>query len=180
MKNIITKLLVMVIVAIMVLSLASCATKPEIDFDDACDELEDNGYTVEITKDGLDVNQKKVLYAYDDEDNFLMMIEFKDTKSAKLYYESIKIEYEWRIDKIKAEIDEAELMVETYEYILEEYKNKLDSDEIDEYEEKIDDLRDEIKDLNEELEEAEDEGAFGRSDNVVWIGTTDAIKDSNK
>ena len=178
MKTILAKLLAVALIVVMFLSLASCGAKPELDFGDAADNLEDHDYEVLIDDDDLDVNVKRMLSAYDDGDNFLYMIEYKDTKSAKLAYEELKMQYDEEIKGIEFEIKNIELKIETIEHILEEYDNKLDSDEIDNYKEELDELEDGLKDLNNELEEAEDEGAFGRNGNIVWIGTIDAIEDS--
>ena len=179
MKKILAKLLAAALVVVMVLTLVACGAKPELDFDDAAENLEDNGYTVNYTDEDLDVPYAKRLYAYDD-DNSLVIIEFQDTKSAKLYYENIKMEYDWEIDELKLELEALELEKETYEHIIEEYDRDLSNDEIDDYEEEIDDIEDDIKEIEKEIKKMKEDYSFGRSGKIVWAGSVDAIEDSKK
>lgn len=179
MKKILAKLLAAALVVVMVLTLVACGAKPELDLEDAAENLEDNGYTVHYTDEDLDVPYAKRLSAYDD-DNTLVIIEFQDTKSAKLYYESIKMEYDCEIDELKLELEGLELEKELYEHIIEEYDRDLSNDEIDDYEEEIDDIEDDIKEIEKEIEKMKEDYSFGRSGKIVWAGTVDAIEDSKR
>lgn len=144
-----------------------CASKPELDLRDAQDNLEDNDYLVTLrdSEEDLDLNEEQILYAYHKDDS-ITIIEYKDTKSARLAYEAIKLEYETEIEVI-------ELEIKSLEHLLSKYEKELNSDEID-------NLEDEIKELNKELEDAKEEYVFGRSGKFVWMGTADAVKDSKE
>ncbi len=181
MKTILAKLLAVALIVVMVLSLASCGAKPELDLEDAAENLEDKDYLVRYIddKDELELNEVATLYASNDDD-FLRVVEYKDAKSAKLAYEEIKMEYDLEIQEIKVEIEAIELEIKFYEHMLDEYDKDLDSDDIDDLEEEIDDLNDEIKDLEKNLEKYKEEYSYGRSGKFVWAGTVDAIEDSKK
>ena len=164
-----TKLLAVLLVAVMMLTLTSCFANPKLDFDEAEDNLKDHDYTVKIIddEDDLDVGIVQSLTAYsEDGDDFLYIIEYDSARYAKLAYKMIKQEYD-------AEVATLELEIEQIEYILDHYEDDLTSDEIDNYE-------DELKELKDELEETEEEYLFGIKGKYVWIGTESAIEDSKK
>ena len=170
-----TRLLALLMIAVMMFSMASCfgGPKPMLDFDDAKKNLEDAEYTVNVVdeEDKLSVGVAKRLTATKmDEDgddaDYLYLTEYKDAKFAKLVYQAAKEQYDSAVKSLKLEIEEIE-------FVLENYKDDLKSDEIDEYE-------DELKDLQKELKEYEEEYLFGIKGNVVWFGTLKAVEDSQE
>lgn len=171
MKKILSAVLVAVLLVGCVFALASCGKvqgeKPELDLKAAAKALEKEDYTVTHTKDkdALDPWIEERLSAYDkDYENSLTIIVFKDSKTAKFYYEERLAYLNYQKDALKTEIEYSE-------YLLKEYESKLDSDEID-------DLEDEIKDMKEELEELKEDYCYGIDGCTVWYGTADAVKDS--
>ena len=156
------KFLALLLVLVMTFALASCSlfSKPELDLDDAQDNLEDEDYTVYYVddEDELEAGMVEGLSAYDEDDNFLYVVVFDSTKLAKIYYKEAKLELDAEIKAIKLEIQEIE-------YLLENYKKDLDDPS---------DYKDQLKDLEDELEELE-EVVLGRSGKTVWRATKDAI-----
>ncbi len=173
MKKIISAILVLVMLAGCAVMLASCS-KPELDFDKAKEALEANDYEVQLMEEASDipllgeelVGVVQVLFAMEGTDDMLVIIEFEKAKTAKLYLKSIEL-MKNRI------IEYAELEIKNYEHIISKYENELKSDEIDEYE-------DQIKDLKDEIEETEENMVYGRSGNIIWIGTKDAVEATRK
>ena len=164
-----TKFIVLFIILTMLFALASCSTKPELNFRQAEKNLESEDYTVEYEDDDdeLDVGIVEELDAVsEDGDDFVYIVRLENAKYAKLMYEQLKLEYDGEIERIQNEI-------KRYEYILDKFSDDLDSYEIDEYE-------DDIKDLKKELEEMKDDYAFGRKGDIVWAGTKIALEDSKK
>ena len=145
---------------------ASCGAKPELDLEKAKDALEDEDYEVYYEDDMSDDVPyiEEYLRAYDDDDNSITIIRFADAKTAKLYYQELKLQRDYEIDSLKLEI-------KALKNQLKKYEDDFNSDEIDE-------IEDEIKDLEKELEEMKEETVIGRSGKVVWTGTKDAIKAS--
>ena len=166
MKRILSLSLAFVMIFACIFSLSSCfGPKPELDIGKAEDNLEDEDYTVNVVDDEdlLGPGQVERLYAYNGDDS-IAIIEFENTKTAKLYYKQLKLERDQEIEEIKLEI-------KYMEHILDEYSKDLDSEDEDDY-------KDRLKDLRKELEEAEEEDLFGRSGKIVWYGTKDAVEDS--
>ena len=172
MKKILSTILVAVLLVGCVFALASCSPKsqgekPEFDLKKAAENLEDEDYTVTHVddKDSLDVYIEERLSAHDkDYENSITIVVFKDSKTAKLYYEN-------RIKSMQEDIDYTEAQIEFYEHILKEYESKLKSEEKDE-------IEDNIKDMKEELEEYKEDYCYGIDDCTVWYGSADAVKDS--
>ncbi|MBQ9773707.1 MAG: hypothetical protein IJW30_06440 [Clostridia bacterium] len=170
MKRILTLMLALMLSLTCVLTLASCALfqkKPEMDLEVAAENLEDADYYVsyEDDEDNLEVGVEATLYAYDEDgENYLRMVTYIETSSAKIAYDALKKEYDAEIDMIKLEI-------KRIEDILENYEDDLEDEEVDEYE-------DELKECEKELEEMEEEHKMGRSGKTVWMATVDAIEDS--
>lgn len=167
MKKLLAALLVLTML-VCTLALTSCGAKPELDLDDAKDALEDAKYTVmvEDDKDNLDMPGLVEMLSARDEDgeNYLYIYVFDNTKTAKLFYEQMKLQYD-------AEVEITELEIKYYEHVLDKYEDDLESDEIDEY-------KDEIKELKKDLEETKDEHCYGRSGKTVWVGTKKAVEAS--
>ena len=167
MKKLFTKLVVGTLAAGCMLSMASCS--PRLNIDDVEDALKDKDYIVTVM-DGDDYGAEyfeQVLYAVsEDGDDSFMMAEFKDKKSAKLYYESEKLAIENEIAELKAEI-------KFYEQILAEYEDDMKNDEVDEIEDDIKDMQDEIEELEEEIKNS------GRNGVYVWQASSeDAMEDA--
>lgn len=172
MKKILSTILVAVLLVGCVFALASCSPKsqgekPEFDLKKAAENLEDEDYTVSHVddKDSLEAYIEERLYAYDKEDyNSITIVVFKDSKTAKLYYEK-------QVKSIQESIDYNEDQIEYYEHILKEYESKLESKEID-------GLEDKIKEYKEQIEEYKEDYCYGIDDCTVWYGSADAVKDS--
>ena len=147
-------------------ALTSCNAKPELDLDEAKKELEAAEYTVVVADKKEDIDMpgvEKMLRAYDEKgENYLYMYVFEDAKTAKLFYQQMKMSYDQQIEQI-------ELEIKYYEHILDTYKDDMDSDEID-------DMEDELKDLKKDLEEYKDDYNFGRDGKTVWNGTVKAVE----
>lgn len=165
------KILISLLMALMLCSLAvfgvACSTnlgpKPELDIDDAQEALEDEDYYVNVSEKYLDPEYEAILSASKDDDS-LTIIWFNDKDTAKIYFDSIKINHE-------NEIKSMELQMKMIENKLDKYEDDLDSDEID-------DLEDELKELKKELKDYKEDYAYGIDGKVVWYGTADAVKDS--
>lgn len=165
------KLLISLLMVLMFCTLAvfgvACSSnlgpKPELDIDEAQEALEDEDYSVYVSKKNLDPEFEATLSAYNDDDR-IYIVWFNDKETAKIYFEQIKLEYE-------SEIAGMENQIKMIEHKLDKYEDDLDSDEID-------DLEDELKELKKELKEMKEDSAFGIDGKVVWYGTADAVKDT--
>ena len=159
------KFLALLLVLVMTFALASCSlfSKPELDLDDAQDNLEDEDYSVryEDDEDNLGAGVEEYLSAYDDKDNYLRITVYASAKLAKLDYKARKLQ-------IDTQIKETKLEIQQIEYLLENYKKDLDDPS---------DYKDQLKDLEKELEQLE-EMVVGKSGKTVWYGTKDAINAS--
>ena len=166
MKKLLTSLLaIAMLLSCMALFSACAVSKPELDFDDAEDALEDAGYDVYCEEEEWDGCKVEALYAEDENDeNYLEIFKFEKASTAKLWYKSMKMD-------IEGEILEYEQEIEWIKHQLEKYEDEMKSDEIDA-------LKDELKELEKDLEEFKEENVIGRSGKYVWYGTADAIKDS--
>lgn len=168
MKKIISMVLAFVMVLGCVFALTSCfGEEPELDFAVAKANLEKAGYEVRINDDPYMINEVKSLSAsYESEDKYyeLDIVEYKDTKSAKLALEAQELQ-------VKQGIEALELEIEMLEHAMEEYPNDYSSDEIKE-------MQDDIKDYQEELAEIEDNWVAGRSGTIVWYGHLAAVEAS--
>jgi hypothetical protein len=172
MKKILATMLAILMIATSVLTFASCfGAKPEMDFAKIEEKFKDDDKVMVNYKkdaDKLDANVEEEITLYkaaeseDDDAEYLYIIRYKDTKSAKIAYEGLKMQ----VDNSKKNI---ELEIKEYENLLKQYEDKLSSDEIA-------DLNDDIKDLKEELEELKDDLSFGRSGKVVWYGNTSLVE----
>ena len=162
------KLLALLLVIVSIFSLASCsllAAKPELDLEDAKDNLEDAKYTVYLEDDVDEPGIKEYLRAYDEDgENYIYIVVFEDTKLANLMYKQQQLE-------LKSEKENLKIEIQAQEHRLDKYDDDLDSDEIDE-------IEDDIKDMEKELEELKKEYVIGKSGKTVWYGTKDAIEDS--
>ena len=161
-----TKLLAICLILATLFCITSCGAKPKLDFDKAKDNLEDKDYFVEFTddEDDLQYNMAALFGAENDDGEYLVMVEYKDLKSAKIAYKQLKLERE-------TELEELELQKKQYKNLLKKYDADLESDEIDE-------LEDMIKELDKKIEQLKKEELFGRSGKIVWEGTEKAVKAS--
>ena len=169
MKNALKKLLATALVMLMLATFCSCSLftpKPETDFSDAKKALENAGYTATVGLSDYDADYaiKNKLYASKDAGDYeyIYIIEFKDSTTAKKYYKRMQMS-----DKI--DIMEEETEIDFYKHILKKYKKDLTSSEIE-------DLEEDIEDWKEDLKEYKKEYVSGRSGNFVWYGTKNAIE----
>ena len=169
MKKLLSVTLVLLLAVCCMLTMVSCfggGEKPELDLEKAAEALEDRDYTVEYTDDDLEIpaleEQLRASKSTDGDHEYIYILRFKDTKSAKLYYENIKLGRE-------SQQKSSELEIEFYEHLLKKYEDDMKSDEIDEYE-------DELKEMKKALENSQEDYTYGRSGKIVWYGTTKAAK----
>ena len=172
MRKTLSRLFVVALFAIFALSLVSC-TKPELDFDDAEDNLEDADYTVYVSEKSS-VNVEKELRATHKDGDYLLIAEYKDAKSAKIAYQEYKLSRQSQLDELKAEIKYYELRIKEYKNLIDKYDDDIDADT---YEERIEELEDGIEELEDDIKKVK-EMSLGRSGKIVWYGTKDAVKDS--
>lgn len=155
------KILLVVLAALSVLMLASCAVKPQLNLEDAEKNLKKDGYTVFLTESDM-THVENVLTATDGKENTIVITEFDKEATAKLYCNTLETKRDGEIDNLKAEI-------KYYKHLLKEYKDELGEVTTKAYKEKIDSLEKEIKDVK-------DEQVIGRSGAYVWVGTKKAIR----
>ena len=182
MKKFLALFLALVMLSFSVFALASCSSKPELDFEDAKDALEENNYNVSYEDEPEEPFIEQMIYASKEKSNgdymTIHIISFKDAKSAKLCYKMLQYENDAKIAELEAMIDSLELEIEMMRHILEEYDDDIFSEEIDEIEEEIDDYEDKLKDKMNQLEEIEDDYVIGRSGKTAWYGDKKAIEDT--
>ena len=171
MKKIIVTLLAAAMLLSCVFVLASCGgnqgTKPELDIEKAAENLEDNDYEVYFSddEDELEPNVSAKLSASDGDENSIYIVTYKDSKSASIAFDELKLQIDYEKKSTENKIKELENLLKKYEDDFE------DDDEIEE-------IEDEIKDLEKELEEFDEKYCYGKSGKTVWYGTNDAAKDS--
>ena len=167
MKKFLSLLLAVVMILGCTLTLSSCfsflAAKPEMDLEDAMENLEDEDYVVAYDDDSEDPGYEEYLYARSEDDDSLTVVVFSDKKLANMYYDELKAQLKYQKEYI-------ELEIKYTEYMLENYKKEFDSDDIDE-------MKDELKDLKKQLKKL-DEMVVGKKGTTVWYGTESAIEDS--
>ena len=164
MKKLLTLALALAMIFSCLFVFASCdEPKPELDLEDAVDNLENEDYEVTYDDDVDDVGIDERLSASNDDDEHIMIIVFQDSKLAKMYYEELKASVEYEKESLEREL-------EMYEHMLKKYEDDLSNSEIDEMEDDIKALKKDIKTYNHYV--------IGRSGKTVWVGTEDAIEDS--
>ena len=216
MKRLLSLLLATVLLVGCMFSLIACGNvgpKPELDLDTAAENLEDEDYEVEVIDDADELEEledsamcgvEEYLTAYkrvekkNGEYKYLRLqiIVFEDSKTAKKYFEFIKLRYDMQVYELEQEIEElkdeikdiekeieyVESQMEFMQYLMDEFDVDYD-DEYEELEEEIDELKEEIEEIEEEIEEIKEEldnpeEGFGRKGNIVWMGSIEAIEDS--
>ncbi|MBQ9744153.1 MAG: hypothetical protein IJW19_03420 [Clostridia bacterium] len=182
MKKTLVKILALAVVAVFALSMIACGggPQPNLDLEDAADNLRDNGYLVTYNDDFDDPGIVATLNATDDSYNYIRMIEYKDSTLAKLSLEEYEMRMETDLLEFEYEIKELELEIEQLEHYLDEYADKLSSDEEDDLEDELEDAKDDLEEAKEELEDYKKENSCGRSGNIVWYGKVDAIEDTKE
>ena len=159
MKRILAAILLVVLTLSTVVLLASCGPKPELDLEDAKENLEDAKYSVIYNDDSSVAGVEESLSATNKDDKLYVTV-YADAKLAKLAYKELQM-------GMKQEKEALKLELKRLEYMLDEYSKDIDEDDVEE----------DIKYIEEELE-AYDEYVIGRSGNTVWYGTKTAIEDS--
>ncbi len=147
------------------LTLCSCVAKPKLNLEDAADNLKDENYTVYYVEDAEDNNPRyqETLNAYKGDEG-ISIIKFTDSKTANLYYENLKLEYDYKIDSLR-------LQIETLKHQIKKYEDDLSKEEIKSLEKTL-------ENCEESLEKYKEDYCFGKSGKTVWYGTKDAAKDS--
>ncbi len=164
MKKLLSLILAGALLVGAMFALTSCfGPKPELDLEKAEENLEDADYSVQFDDDyDKDDVYAATLYASDDDDNYLRIMEFNNVKFAKLYEKQLKLEADYALE-------EAKLQIKAMKLQLKEYGDDLDDDEIEYMEEQIEKLEEEIDEYD---------YVVGRKGKVVWEGTKEAIKAS--
>lgn len=173
MKRILAIAMALLMLLCSILTFASCGSKshgetPELELEDAADNLEDNDYQVDYIddEDDLSVEVEAKLVAENFKGDRITITLYKDTSMAKLAYEKLELEH-------KQEIEELELQIKNYEHLIKTYDDDLKSSEIHLLEDMIEELEEKIEDL-----ENYDNETFGRDGKYVWYGTPDAVEDT--
>ena len=159
MKRILAAILLVVLTLSTVVLLASCGPKPELDLEDAKENLEDAKYDVKYYDEDYGVGIEEYLSATNKDDRLYVTV-YADAKLAKLAYKELQMEMKQNKEALKLELKKLE-------YMLDEYSKDIDEDAVEE----------DIKEIEEALEKY-DEYVIGRSGNTVWHGTKTAIEDS--
>ena len=150
--------------AFFILLLTGCSNKPELDFENAKTNLENNGYKVQMCDSySLDIDVEKELYGYNDDEHIYITL-YKDVKAARLAYKAMKYSNEYSIKALEIEL-------KIFNNKLDKYKSELSPDEIEIFEKQIDNLEKQIKNLKENY-------VLGRSGKIIWHGTQQGISDS--
>ncbi len=175
MKNILKRVLVLILVLSAILSLGACTDgKPLLDLNKAGDNLTFNGYELEhlIGKDKTgEVGVTEILRATrtgvgDEDDEMLYITVYSSKKLARIEHDAVKA-------YLESQIKNAKIEAKKIEYLLQNHRAELTEDEISDY-------REELAELYDELEEMTDNIAVGRSGTAVWYGTEDAIEDTKR
>ena len=168
MKKILSSILVFIMLVGCVFTLASCS-RPELDLATAKVNLEAKGFTVILQTKNLSDGVEQKLTAYDglysDEGQYLNIIVFDNTKTAKIALEQFEIQK-------KQGKEDLEYQIELTEHLLKTYRDELSTSEIAEYE-------DNIKEYEDALAAFDDEFILGRKGKTIWYGTKLAIDASN-
>ncbi|MBE6586446.1 MAG: hypothetical protein E7645_08035 [Ruminococcaceae bacterium] len=165
MKKNIIKLLAVILMLCCVLPLASCdQQKPPLDIDAVEENLKAAGYEVHITVDGQTAGIKESLYAVDGNGNTLSLIVCEKASSAKLYFEIIMLGHEQELEELQ--------------YNIQRYRHLLKIHEEEGSEEPLKAMEKNLAQAESDLEKKKKEASIGRSGNVVWFGTKDAVETS--
>ena len=175
MRKTIKNLFTIISVLVILFALTSCAfmgETPELDLEEAKENLDDNDYLVTYYDEDYDfkngsANVLEKIYAYSadsDSEDFVSITKYKDSQSALLALREVKVERDIQIKYLKAQI-------KYYEHLLEEYEDDMDIDEVEELEEELEEYED-------MLEILQDDYVYGIDGNYVWYGTIDAIDDT--
>ena len=166
MKATLKKLIVLALALIMAIGLVACAPTPELDLEDAAENLEGEKYDVVYIddEDYLGPGQKERLEAENDDGDEITVIRFEKASTAKAYYNKLKLSKKQDRAEIK---DELKLL----KHFLKNYEDDMDSDDVDE-------LEDMIKNYEKKLKKFDEEKVIGIKGSVVWYGNESAIEDS--
>ena len=157
MRKIIKKISAVLMVAISCLLISCNGLTPELDISKARKNLKENDYYVEKNNEMLndEWSMEEILYASDDDENFIVIIEFDSVKSAKTYYKTYVRE------------KQEKNALKFYEYIIKNYSEELDKEDLDDF-----------KEEKKEAEEYLEKNSNGVQGKYVWFGTKDAIEDT--
>ena len=161
MKKTIKALVALMLVFCTLFSLTSCSV-PELDLEDAKENLEDEDYYVNYDEEG-EPGLEESLSARSGDD-FLYVYICESRKIAKLMYQELKLQLDYNIQSTEIEI-------KSVKHILNKFEDDMSDDEIDEYEDRLDELEDKLELLKKEY-------VFGKRGKTVWYGTKNAIEDS--
>ena len=182
MKKFLSMLLATVLL-VACLAFTGCSlfgAKPELDLETAAENLEDADYVVSFSddEDELDINVEAQLEAYDeDHENYIYITTYKDSKSAKIAYQAIKLEKNYEKDSYNRRIDSYELEIKNIKNMLEKYEDELDDEDmLDYYEDMLEEAEDALEERKEEYAEEKENYVYGRKGNTIWIGTKDALE----
>ena len=158
MKKFISVLSLVLVAAMLCVSLVSCGAKPADNPDDAVAALKANGYTAQKVDD----------YVYGEKDGEFVMIYYCENEDdAKEMFEEAEEELkdmEEELANAKKELDDA--------------KAELEEVKDDPIQKAIAELAVQVAEKALEMVEKYEDCEIGQSGNVVWVGTSQAIKDA--
>lgn len=165
MKKMFKRVLLVALAILSVAALASCAAKPQLNFEDAEANLKKAGYTVKVT-DVSEEYAESVLYAANLEGDTIYITRFAKESTARVFYRQLEKERDSAIEKMKEEI-------KVYKHIIKAYKNELSESEVNSY-------KDAIKDIESDIKAYKEDNVIGYNDAYVWQGSKNAIKATKK
>ena len=170
MKNVLALIFASVMLLGCMLVFASCEEKtPALNYDDAREALEEEGYRLTEEDDEGDedpVYKYKLVGSGNDGEEYIEMYWFESEEVAKLYLKKLEMEKDHDVKQLEFEIN-------FLKKCMKEHKNDYRNAQLKELEEELEDLKEELK-----IVKKEEEWTFGRDGNVVWAGTPGAIADS--
>ena len=173
MKKTLKILFTLLLAFVCLIACVSCQKKPELDIDDAEENLKEAGYYIskstwsdfsEMVDNCTSVGAEEYLQAFDNDDNAIFIIKYDSAKTAKYAYEIFKLQKDQRAEEVSLEI-------EAGEYVLKKYSDKLSTSEIER-------IRENMRDIQEDFDEEIGKLEIGISGKTVWIGHAIAIKAS--
>ncbi len=165
MKKMFKRVLLVALAILSVMALASCAVKPQLNFEDAEANLKKAGYTVKVT----DINEEyaeRILYAANLEGDVIYITRFAKESTARVFYRQMEKERDSEIEAMKEEI-------KVYKHIIKAYKNELSESEVNSY-------KDRIKEIENDIKEYKADNAIGYNGAYVWQGSKNAVKATKK
>ena len=158
-------LLVLALVLAMVMGLVACGSSPLLELSEAVDNLKAEDYYVQYhtRKSDLEPGMAEMLEAESDEEEITIII-FRDSSTAKAYFEIKEKEREVQITLLESELEYLEQKLEYFEA-------DMDAEELEDIDEQIEEIKQSLLDYEEKY-------VLDRSGEAVWFGTKNAVEDT--